>query len=913
MISAVLGSNGFVGRREELAFLHEAFTTACEERTRFVPIEGEGGIGKSRLIAEFTASLANRACVASGQCSEHVRSPYLPFAAILERLDTRGTRTVPAPRDRRGNAEEKATFFEATARVLTRASARKPVVAVLEDLQWADSATLELLAYLLQYVHSARIVFLLSLRTEGAASNRALAAFRSRVARQRVASVRLHGLRRNEIRCLIAQAVARDASTIARETLARVEALAEGNPLFAEELVHVVRESGGLNLATHAPLSLQAALSERLAPLSARERAVLVRAAILGQRFDAAFLARIVALPIDDVLVVLQRAVETGLVIESAPNGATFAFRHAMIRQALADQLIVGLAAPLHVRIAEELQLLPDARERTAELAYHWAAAGVCDKARSYNELAAESAWDLYAYRDAIAFYTTALRCDYPPGAARAAVYERLGTLLYIEGCGDEPATWFQKSYEEYAAIGNAQGMAHALLRLADQHWVDARTGESLKAAERAVALLDPQTGERATADALLTLARFSVTLGDPHSAQRYLDAAETVRAGWNDELSTNFHEVRAEAHAALGNTARAIDDCRAACSLAARTGISESIAQVENNVALVACDLGELDTAVEHHETALCEARRTSMPWRVAYCALNYANTAMLRGELHKASRLAWEAIECGVTTATFKTKAAAVGIPLALLLNDRQLLGACADEDAPLFAVRSQEIQRIASVACAFADLRTAHGLHTQARTFLARAARDIARPHRCMSLFAQIADDGDASLVQWARATLARSTARPRVLRACRLLFEARTCRSLESARSARLAAVAAKAFDRIGMRLLAARALECAGHTAQALDRYANMGNVRDAQRLGEALGGMDGVASTQTPLSARQMEVARLVANGETNRAIASRLHISEHTVEHHLSAIFARLEIRSRSALAARIGRAPNP
>ena len=75
MISELPDSDGFVGRREELAFLHEAFARAREERARFVPVEGEAGIGKSRLIAEFTAAIGAEAVVATGQCSEHVRRP----------------------------------------------------------------------------------------------------------------------------------------------------------------------------------------------------------------------------------------------------------------------------------------------------------------------------------------------------------------------------------------------------------------------------------------------------------------------------------------------------------------------------------------------------------------------------------------------------------------------------------------------------------------------------------------------------------------------------------------------------------------------------------------------------------------------------------------------------------------------
>ncbi|MGA8532603.1 MAG: AAA family ATPase [Candidatus Tumulicola sp.] len=907
MISAIPGYEGFVGRREELAFLHEAFARACEERSRLVAVEGEAGIGKSRLIDEFTRPIASAATVAFGQCSEQVRSPYRPFAAILSRIGTRGIRGALQPRERRGNAAEKAAFFESTARALERAAQRKPVVAVVEDLQWADSATLELLKYLVQGLATPRVLVLVSLRTEGAVNNPALAAFRHYASRNRVAALRLQGLHRNEIRYLVMQRLARAGVAVPPDVQAQIESLSEGNPLFAEELAHVARESGGLNLATHAPLSIQAMLSERLTPLFEQDRAVLVRAAIVGRHFDAGFLAKIVDLPLDDVLGVLQRAVQSGIVIPSPQSVLEFTFRHAMIRQALADGLIVGLAAPLHVRIAQELQSLTDGEQRVAELAYHWSAARVADRARFYNERAAEAAWNLYAYRDAIGFYSMALRWDYPEGPPRAAVYERLGELLYIEGCGEEPTLWFEKSRREYARLGNAMETSHALLRLADQYWVDARTGESLEAAAKAAATLKTLQTPAMLAEAILSLARYSITLGDAELALVQLAAADALRSHFDPALGACFYEIRGETHAALGNAVAALGDCRTASRLANETGTSELIAQVENNFALVALDLGEPDLAVERHELALTESRRTSMSWRVAYSALNYANTLMLMGRLKRARVLAWEAIESGVTTATFKTKAAAVGIPLALLLNDRQLLEACADEEAPAYAERSRETQRIAAVSAAFADLRLAQGANDEARDLVRRATESISRPHRCTSLFLHVALSGGVRERQWATRMLALSTARPRVRRACRLLIQALATPGHPPARARRMAGIAANAFSRIGWRLYEARALEAAGCAEAALTQYLEFGDVRDAERLKAARGSE---TSAAVALSPRQMEVARLVAEGETNRVIASRLNISEHTVEHHLSAIFARLGLRSRSALAARIGSA---
>ena len=890
MILSGVRSERFVGRREELAFLHEEFAAACAGRARFVPIEGEAGIGKSRLVAEFAASLGARATVSVGQCSEQVRSPYLPFASLLPARD-RGVK--------------KSAFFESALESLERESARRPIVAIIDDVQWADSASLELLRYLMAHLRSARVLFLAVLRTGASGDTPALAAFRVDALRNRANILQMHGLRRNEIRSLVQLMLGERGALVPAEAASQIEVLSEGNPFFVEELVRIALDTGHLGIEPQVPLSIQAMLAERLETLSQRERAIVIRAAIVGHRFDAAFLAKIAEEPFEDVLAVMQLAVDAGILVASRTSPHEFAFRHALIRQTLADQLILGLAAPLHLRIAEELQALPDAAERAAELAFHWSAARIPDRARYYNERAAEAAVAVYAYRDAIAFYSAALRWEYPPGPQRAAVYEKLGTLLYIDGCGNEPGTWFGRCREEYAALRDDAGVAHALILLADQHWVDARTSESLDAAGKAADILARLDDKAMLADALLCLARFSITLGDAPQALAHLDAAEPLLTSCDAHSRASFHEVRSETFAALGRANEALAQCRLASECARAGGSSEVIAQIENNYALVACDLGEIDLAIERHKLALAEAHRTSMIWRVAYSALNYAMTLVLKGDLSAARALVAIAMESGVTTATFKTKAASVGIPLAILLNDRELLQACSDEAALDFAAASCEPQRIASVHGAFAELRFSQGETARGATLLAEGLRQLPRLHRGWYLLGQVAANGSSDDVALARSLFAKSTERPRVLRAHQLLFEAIALKTRDPRRAARLAEIAARGFASLGFTLYQARALEAAGKSDAAAALFAQIGSVRDTDRLRAAQPASG--AKPAIPLSARQYEIARLVADGESNKAIAARLHISENTVEHHLSSIFARLGLKSRSQLASRI------
>ena len=902
MISEPLYSDEFVGRRGELDFLREEFRVACDSRARFVIIEGEAGIGKSRLVREFVRGVLDDASVATGHCSEHVRSPYLPFIEIAEHLDPRARLSAFTTREPGSLPDEKWAYFNTVAGMVRTQAARRPAVIIIEDTQWSDNASGELLQFLLQRLHAARLLAIVTMRSEMLPQNPAAALLRSAASRMRAATVQLHPLSRAEMKHLVQSSLSARSNNLDAATIARIESLAEGNPLFAEELSRVAHESGSLSFQSRLPVTLQALLSERLGPFSDDERSVLVRAAILGQTFDAALLSAIASQPLDDVLAVMERAVRSGLLYEEHAQATRFSFRHALIRQALADQLIFALAAPLHIRIAQELEVLPRSREREAELAYHWSAARVGARARVWNEAAAESAWQMHAYRDAIRFYTEALRWEYPPGTARARVFERLGMLFYIDGCGEEPARWFAMAREEYERCGNDVGAAHAQLLLADQSWVDARTHESVRAGLEASATLQRLGHSQMYAQALLSVARFSITLGQIERARAHLAAAQPLHSHFDLASRASWHEVRGETFAVTGDTASAFAEFRAAARLGAQTGVSELISQIENNFALAAFDLGDLDLAVARHQIAVDEAERTGLTWRVGYSSLNYARTLTYRGELERARAHVWKALNAGVTTATFKTKAASVGILLALMLNDHALLEACADDSAVALAQQSGEIQRVASVSAAFAALRIAQGNAAEARALMGKALRSITHAHRAWDLFASVALWGRPEDVTLARALLDTAPGRPRVKRAYRFLFDAITAAKTGESQASRLGALAARHFERMGNILCKALALEAAGDRDAAIDVFGAIGAVRDSARLAQS------VRPEPSRLTPRQSEIADLVATGETNRSIADRLGISEHTVEHHVSAIFARLGLKSRAQLAHMLG-----
>ncbi len=353
MISRPLYCHEFVGRRDELGFLAEEFHAASQARLRLAIIDGEAGIGKTRLLNEFLASLDDSAIVAVGHCDEHVRSPYLPFSEIVQRLDPRARLAALRPRDPNlRRSEEKWAYFWAVADVIRAEAARRPVVIAVEDAQWADEASIDLLRFLLAQLGSARCMILATLRREAAAASSAETALRMAALRMRAATVQLRALNRHEIKRVVQEALTECGAHLPPAILAQIETLAEGNPLFAEELASIALASGALSFQGQVPVTAQTILQERLSRFTASERGVLSRAAVIGEAFEATLLAAIAEHPLEEVVNVLERAVEAGLMHED--ERGIFSFRHALIRQVLADQLVLALAAPLHMRIAAQ-------------------------------------------------------------------------------------------------------------------------------------------------------------------------------------------------------------------------------------------------------------------------------------------------------------------------------------------------------------------------------------------------------------------------------------------------------------------------------------------------------------------------------------------------------------------------------
>jgi DNA-binding SARP family transcriptional activator len=455
------GQLPFVGREREREQLRAAWARAVEHASpELVVLAGEPGIGKTRLARELADELrAGGATVLSGSCREEALVPYQPF---VEALGAHVADWDDAALDRhaRGRASELAlllpevaarggrerargapearryVMFEAVAALLAAIAAEAPVLLLIDDLQWADEATVLLLAHVLRAAAPARLL-VVGAQRDAAVQRPALVEALAELGRDvPVERVRLEGLTADDLARLVEHAALRaDAAGFGRA----LHAGTGGNPFFAGELLRHLEETAldvaalpaerALALAG-VPEAVRDVLAARLARLGETTARLLTIAAVAGAEFRLELVERVSALDSDALLEALDEAIAAGLVVESPGAAGSCRFRHALVREAVYESVSRARRRHLHRRVAEGLEEMAARGSSVplAELAHHYCAAGAAgDPARAvdYALEAGEEAIARTAYEQAIAVLTEALALLAPDDRRRTRLNVR--------------------------------------------------------------------------------------------------------------------------------------------------------------------------------------------------------------------------------------------------------------------------------------------------------------------------------------------------------------------------------------------------------------------------------------------------------------------------------------------------------
>lgn len=853
------GETTILERDDELRELLGHLAEASAGSGSFVVLRGEAGIGKTALVDAFLTGVHREAAVYRTLCDGvSTPRPFGPIHEIAPQLDSELT----------GLLEEGSPRHAVNARIV-ECLGRGTSLLAIDDLQWADEATAELLAHVARRIAGMPLLVLATLRDDDEAAP-PIRRLLGQLAGTR--SVRQVALRR-----LSPAGVARMAAGSDTDA-AELYQLTSGNPFFVTQVL----EAG----IGRIPISISDALTARISRLSERGRAALNAAAVIGSRSEPWLLAAIAG---EDVLGA-DECIDAGLLTA----GQVVAFRHELTRVAVLEQLPVFRRISLHRRALEALER--GGTKDAARLAYHAEAAGDAAAVLRYAVPAAQAAMHAGAYHQAAEQLWRADRfLDRAEPSQQADILEKLGSVLYSVNRMPEAYDVRERALSVRRQMDDAMGIGVNERELAKLEYWRGEGAQGRSRMLRAIELLEPlgesgelaqayafhgallceqdgeaarawlhralelgrQVGEpEAVAMALNQLGGMALIQGDDHGEDLLLESLELARE----------HGLYERAHAALFNLALVFAERRE--PVRARIYLDQLVDYV-SGVQVERCNLDGVRSTIELDTGAWTDAERS------ARRALVYARTPSDDQAL-ALTVLATLAIRRGH------------GEWRSLLDTAEGVVAGYGDFGyfAPMIATRAE---------AAWLEGTLAKMIPRLAEAF--RWARATKNPWRI----------GEFGMWLWAAGEMARP---PR-----------------GAAEPYRLAVAgdrrgAAAAFDARRMPYAAALALAMSDEPSE----------LHDAHRRLAALGAGAGLhvvaaklraagapvprgprpATRRNPagLTDRELEVAQLIAEGLTNRQIAAALIVAEKTVAHHVSAVLGRLGVERRTLVAAALSAA---
>jgi DNA-binding CsgD family transcriptional regulator/tetratricopeptide (TPR) repeat protein len=493
----VAGSPGFVGRERELSRLR----AVVRGDDRLLLVMGDAGVGKTRLVTEGMRRLASEGVVAvwGGCLPMRETLPLLPLADALgelskiDRGDVLDSALAVAPRyvreelarllpelgsesaePVRAESGLRERLFAAISDLFGAAARRRQVAMVVEDVHWADAATLDCLTFLTRARRDRALLVVVTCRSDEAPLDPEVVDWLAHV-RERggVAEVRLGPLTRDEVAVQVtALAGSPASSTVVDELYARTE----GNPFFTEQLVMAAWSGGVLDSRAELPVRLAELLVKRSARCSGSARTVLSTLAVAGRPMSEELIGAVSGLDADDVRGGLRELRAARLLADTVQRGEQRP-RHALLAEAVGADLLPSERAALHVRMALALEAAGDGPS-AAEAAEHWAAAGCDAEELPARVRAAEAAEHVFGYAEAARHWERAIelwaRVPDPGqlvGIDLPQMYLRGQDALYAAGDEERRSALAEAAYRRFADHPDPAVIASILLRTAWSRW----------------------------------------------------------------------------------------------------------------------------------------------------------------------------------------------------------------------------------------------------------------------------------------------------------------------------------------------------------------------------------------------------------------------------------------------------------
>ncbi|HEQ79151.1 MAG TPA: tetratricopeptide repeat protein, partial [Euryarchaeota archaeon] len=664
----------FVNRESELEELERAFNSTKAGRGVTVFLEGEAGVGKTALFDHFSERLGpHGARILRGRClyKDDVE-PYMPFIDALEpkktgpvmrdclpvgliglRMEEEKEESPDIPvglfntkdADSRildsGNVEqERERMFNSVRSSISNLAHSKPVVFFIDDLQWADRASLQLLHYIARHVRQAKVMLVCAFRPEELSLEEGehglLDIFRRMNEEKLSTTIRVNRMGRESISAIVQGML--EAEDIPDTFINKVYSESEGNPYFVVEVIKSLCEEGVIDPTSHVwstmrdieklslPGGLMDIVSRRVAKLDYKTKKILMHASAIGSHFEFKILQRALEMDEEELLDVLDQLIEMHLIIEEpSKDGEVFRFDHVQIRQVVYDGLSRSRARVMHKKIGELIE--QECSDRLGEVVYilarHFHAGQIWEKGFKYSLMAGESAQSLFAFDEAQKYYLQSVEClerlgnDFSGGRngvmqEKALLYLRLGELAYGSGRFLGAIEFHKSALELSKKLGDRGLEAEASCRigLAKSQKGDYKDAE--KDLDRALDIFTEENQHLSMALANRGLGYCHWRAGELDDAlAHYAAAVESAQdAGDSHLLGTMYIDI-GNVHNHRGDFENGLKYYNMAIEELEQVKDYSEIARAYNNIGDVHIQMEKWDTAIEYLDKSVQSAKK--------------------------------------------------------------------------------------------------------------------------------------------------------------------------------------------------------------------------------------------------------------------------------------------------------------
>jgi diguanylate cyclase (GGDEF)-like protein len=647
-----------VGREKDLSRLKEQLTFSFDKKGSVVFLSGESGVGKTRLLNEFSESARRRGVsLLSGRCfGEPTSFPYQSFKDAISKYfgsgddktrealgdlpdvyrdelldlipELAGMDIRKGPRVDLPSNNGKLRLFDAVRLFLLRISEERPLILILDDFHLADEPSTQLLHYLARSLKESRVLICVAYREEELEpmkeGRKPLAeTVHSMRGEGLFSSMTLSRLSQNETSKMIELIVNSD--KFPQSFSARLFQETEGNPLFVEEVLKSLIETGKVRTVSDLdkveldkigiPAAIRDVVQRRLDMLDPETNQILSFASVIGHRFDFGVLLSMGELNEGHLLELIDRALRSQLIVEEGRDA--FRFSHRMIDETIYDGIAKRKRMMLHRVAGESLEKVHAGKldEFVTDLSFHFLQAEDWAKVFKYCRLAGNRAKAVYANDNALLGYQTALDAfsrlgkdeQEPLAGSKVLLYQDIGGILDLLGRYEEAVANYRKMRDLARSAGDRKTEAEAVNNIGTIYWKTGSYGEAMSHYEDALAICKEMVDEGGIARGLHNIGAVHWVKGSQQDALKCFEEALRIREKLADKsgIAKALNSIGA-VYQSTGCLDEALEYFERSLAISRELGEKRGIAFGLHNIGIVHQGKSSYDKALRCLEDAL-------------------------------------------------------------------------------------------------------------------------------------------------------------------------------------------------------------------------------------------------------------------------------------------------------------------